>query len=229
MAAVYRSLGALRSELLARLGMGAMGASGGANGMLVDSFLRNGQEQLYELQDWRHLTDYFEITTGVDQNLYDYPITGTMQTQGCAQSQRILRIETEVNNLWTKIDEGITTGMWSTMDTRSQPARYDRYAQILVYPKADAAYTMRVWFVADLARFTEDNDRCSIPDSMVLLHALANAKAHYRQPDATVYQGQLNTLLSQLRGRSFSQNGVYRRGPGAPAEPKPAVVGRDVP
>lgn len=225
----FRTLGELRAEVLARLGMGAMGASGGANGALVDSFLRNGQRQLYELQDWAHLTDYFDITTGVDQNLYDYPETGTMQPLGCAQIRRILRLETVVNNLYQPVLEGITTGMWSTMETRGQPARYERRAQILIYPKADAAYTLRVWFVADLGRFTEDNDRASIDDEMVLLHALTNAKAHYRQPDAQVYQGQLNTLLGQIRGRSFSQDGVYRRGPAPLADPKPAVVGRDVP
>jgi hypothetical protein len=47
---------------------------------------------------------------------------------------------------------------------------------------------------------------------MILLHALANAKAHYRQPDAATYQGQLNTLLATLRGQSFGSNGVYRQG-----------------
>lgn len=225
----FRTLGELRATVLARLGMGAMGATGGANGALIDNFLLEAQNQLYVLQDWGHLTDYFDITTGVDQNLYDYPTQGTMQANGCAQSQRVLRVETVVNNLYQTVQEGITTSQWNTMDTRSQPCRYARRAQILIYPKADAAYTLRIWFVADLGRFTQDNDRCTIDDSMVLLHALANAKAHYRQPDAASYQGQLNTLLGQIRGKSFSQDGVYRRGPAPASEPKPAVVGRDVP
>jgi hypothetical protein len=29
------------------------------------------------------------------------------------------------------------------MDTLSYPTRYERYAQILIYPKADQAYTVR--------------------------------------------------------------------------------------
>lgn len=226
----YRTLGQLRSEVLARLGMGGMGASGGANGTLVDSFLRNGQQQLYWLQDWKHITDYADITTGVDQNLYDYPTAGTMNpANGCSRNQRVLRIETVVNGQYVQISEGIETEMWSTMGTRSQPVAYERLTQILVYPKADAAYTMRVWFVADLLPFTQDTHVATLDDEMVLLHALTNAKSHYRQPDAQIYQGQLDALLGGIRGRSIGSNSVFRRGVPGQAQPRPVVVGRDVP
>jgi hypothetical protein len=63
---------------------------------------------------------------------------------------------------------------------------------------------------------------------MILLHALANAKAHYRQPDAKTYEGQLNALLGSLRTQSFSSNGVYRREPQAEVERRPLLVGRDI-
>ena len=225
----YRTLEELRTTLLGRLGMGAMGASGGANLAAMNSYLQNGQAQLYWLQNWRHLTDYKDYTTGVSQNLYDYPTTGTMNTAiGCARDKRILRIETNISGQFIEIGEGITTAMWSTMDTQSSPTRYERFAQILVYPKADAAYTLRVWFIADLGRFTENGDPATLDDEMILLHALASAKAHYRQPDAAIYQGQLDTLLGSLRGQSFSSNRVYRRGDPTPPECKPMVVGRDL-
>ena len=216
----YRTLGALRAELLARLGMGGLGASGGANSALIDSFLRNGQAQLYWMQDWKRLQAYADKTTGVGQNQYDYP-------EDCARDRRILRVETFINGLYVRLDEGITTQMWSTMDTRSQPARYERLDQVLVYPKADSAYTLRFWYVKDLARFTLTEDVATLDDEMILLHAIANAKAHYRQPDASIYQGQLNALLGSLRAQTFSTNGVYRREDGGAVQPRPAVVGRD--
>lgn len=224
----YRTLGDLRSELLARLGMGAMGASGGANGVLIDSFLRNGQFQLYRMQNWKHLTDYYDHTTGVGQNLYDYPTSGTMDdTIGCSRDKRILRVETVLSSQFVPVTEGITTAMWSTMDQRSNPQRFERFKQILVYPKADAAYTLRVWFVQDLQPFSNANDVATMDDEMVLLHATANAKAHYRQPDAAGYQGQLNELLGSLRGQSFTSGGVIRRhGEDVAAMTKPVVVGR---
>jgi hypothetical protein len=224
----YRTLGELRAELLARLGMAAMGASGGANLTLCNSFLRNGQAQLYRMQDWRHLIDYQDKTLGQSQNLLDYPTDGVMSGGSCARNKRVLRVETQYSGQWMELAEGISTEMWSTMDTTSQPVRYERFAQLLVYPKANQVYTVRVWFVADLGRFTEDGDTATLDDEMIFLHALSNAKAHYRQPDAPTYQGQLNTLLGTLRGQSFGSNGVYRRGMGGSPERKPAVVGRDV-
>jgi len=217
----YRTLGELRSELLARLGMGGMGASGGSNQVSMDSYLRNGQHQLYWTQEWRRLTAYAEVTTGIGQNQYDYP-------DGCARDQRILRIETTISGQYLKLREGISTSEWSNMDTQGDPQRFERFEQILVYPKSNSAYTLRIWYIRDLGRFTEDGDRATLDDEMILLHALANAKAHYRQPDAAGYQSQLNSLLGSLRGQSFGSDGVYSRDDVPMSERRPLVVGRDV-
>lgn len=216
----YRTLGDLRGTLLARLGMGAMGASGGANQTAIDSFLQNGQHQLYWMQDWKHLTWYQDYTTGVGQNTYDYP-------NDADQDRRILRIEVKIAGQYIPISAGITTEMWSTMDTPGAPARFELLDQILVYPKADQAYTLRVWYVKDLMPFTENNHTATIDDGLVFLHALANAKAHYRHPDAQRYEGQLDTMLARVRGQSFVKT-VYRREDHGVIDPRPAVVGRDV-
>jgi hypothetical protein len=98
----------------------------------------------------------------------------------------------------------------------------------LIYPKSDQAYTLRFWYVSDLGRFSQNNDRATLDDEMILVHALANAKAHYRQPDAKIYEGQLDTLLGSIRGQSFGSNGVIKRGSMDPVERRPVVVGRDV-
>ena len=218
----YRTLAELRSLLRARLGFGAQGSSGGANQTLLDSFLQNGQVQLYWLQDWRHLVAYEDFTTGVGQTLYDYPTD-------CVQDRRLLRLEVNYAGQWSQLGEGITTSMRSTATTRTVPSRYERFAQIEIYPEPDVAtYTVRAWYVQDLQPFSEDADRATIDYQMILLHAVANGKAHYRHPDASIYQGQLNTLLSSIRGQSFGSNGVYRRGDESALERKPAVVGRDV-
>jgi hypothetical protein len=218
----YRTLGALRGELLARLGMGAMGASGGANQSLIDSFLRNGQSQLYWETEWNNLTTYEDKTIGYGQNSVDYP-------DACARNQRILRLETVYNGQWRQIPEGIVTEMWSTMETLSYPKRYERLEQCLIYPKADQVYTIRFWFIKDLSPFVGNDDPATLDDELILLHAVANAKAHYRQPDAQVYQGQLNSLLGHIRGLSFGSSGTYRRTKPGEADPKPLVIGRDVP
>lgn len=220
----YRTLEDLRTELLARLGMGAMGASGGANRTAIDSFLRNAQAQLYRLQDWKHLVDYKDATLGTSQNVLDYPSSGTFTAAAtCARDKRVLNVQTVYGGQWRDLIEGIRTGDWNTMDVQAFPQRFERYAQLLVYPKADQAYQVRIWFVQDLGRFTQANDVATLDDEMILLHALANAKAHYRQPDAETYQGQLNAMLASLRGQSFT-GAVYRRDEVPPAEPRPQVV-----
>lgn len=225
----FRALGELRSELMARLGMGAMGASG-ASQTLMNSFLRNGQAQLYHAQDWKHLTDYADKTLGVSQNLLDYPVAGTMNTAiGCARDKRILRIECYFGGQWRQLRDGITTAMWNTMGTLSYPVHYERFAQTLFYPKADQTYTLRFWYVQDLAPFTADSDRATIDDEIVLLHAVTNGKAHYRHPDAKLYEGQLAQLMSSIRGKSFGSgaDAVVRRHDGMEPEARPMVVGRD--
>ncbi len=212
----YRTLGELESELLARLGMGAQGANGAAQ-TLLRSFLRNGQSQLYWAQEWKHLIGYADKPLGVSQNQIDYPTA-------CERDRRILRVETEYNGQWRVIPEGIRTEDWSTMSTQSYPVRCERYAQLLLYPMADQIYTIRFWYVADLGAFTQAGEAASLDDEMILLHALTNAKAHYRHPDATLYQGQLATLMGSLRGQSFSTNGVYRRDESREVERKPVVI-----
>jgi hypothetical protein len=226
----YRTLEELRADLMARLGMGAMGASG-ASQTLMNSFLRNGQAQLYWAQDWKHLQDYADKPLGVSQNLLDYPTAGTMNASaGCARDKRVLRVETVYSSQWRRLVEGIDTEMWNTMDTLAFPVRFERLAQVLIYPKADQIYTVRFWFVHDLGRFTQDADVATLDDEMILLHAVTNAKAHYRHPDASLYQGQLSSLMASLRGQSFGsgRDAVVRRNDRAPAEPRPLVVGRDV-
>lgn len=217
----YRTLGVLRRLVLARLGMGGMGASGGANQVLIDSFLQEGQKILYHLQDWNNLKFFDMVDIGTTQNQVDFPAS-------CVNERRILRIERLVAGQWTELREGIETQHWNTMDTLGYPARYERLEQLLFWPKADQVYNLRVWRIRDLSRFEQEDDRCTIDDSMVLLHAITFAKAHYKQADASAYQGQLDTLLASIRALSFGSNGVYTRTPHGAAMQRPLVVGRDV-
>jgi hypothetical protein len=216
----YRTLGELRSILLARLGMGGQGAAGTATA-IADSLLSNGQSQIYWQQDWKHLIAYEDKTLGVGQNLLDYP-------DDCAESRRVLRVETVFGGQWRTLQEGIQTEQWNNMDVRGYPFRYEAYAQFLMYPRADQTYTVRFWYVKDLDRFTQDADRATLDDEMVLLHALANGKAHYRHPDAPTYQGQLDALMARIRGQSFVKQGTYYQQPRGEIAQRPQVLGRDV-
>jgi hypothetical protein len=189
----WRTLGELRAELARRLGFGAQG-SAGINAGLLDSFLQNAQDQLHAQFDWRHLIKYDEETTGVGQTLYDW-------APDC-EPTRLLSVAVWDNAQWVPLTEGITWAMRGTADSQTLPARYERFAQMEVWPEPDAVYTLRRYYVAQPARFTQDNDRASLDDALILLHAITNAKLHYRQQDGQVYANQLNAMIQKLKAQN---------------------------
>lgn len=212
---LYRTLGDLRSELARRLGFGAMG-SAGINSGLLDSFLRNAQDQLCEQFDWRHLIKYDEKTTGVGQVLYDYATD--------CDPLRITEVAIWDGARWIPMKEGITFGMRSNSGSRTIPLHYERFTQFEVSPEPDAAYTIRRYYVASPTRFTQDNDRASIDDALILLHAIANAKLHYKQADGQGYGNQMQAMMRQIKAKNRGK-AVFQRGePDAVYQTRPRDV-----
>lgn len=209
---IYRTLGELRSELATRLGFGAMG-SAGINSGLLNSFLQNAQDQLFADFQWRHLITYDEKTTGAGQSLYDW-------AEDCDPSN-VTEIAVNDGVTWTPMTEGIDWMMRSD-DTQFMPQRYERFAQMEVWPVPDTQYTIRRYYVRSPDRFTQDNDRASIDDGLILLHAITNAKQHYQQKDGANYATQLNAMLIRLKGRSRSAAVSRRSSP--PVPPRPRTV-----
>lgn len=194
----YRDLQTLRSIVSSRLGFAGQGASIGSNAGLINSLLQNAQSQLYWMQDWKKLTKYSEKTLGLDQYLVDYPTD--------ANPERILAMAVNIgggSDLWRPLDEGIRIEHYNTQSSNSYPLRYERYAQIEIWPKCDGVRTLRIWYVMNLGAFAADGDKATLDDELILLHATATAKAHYRQPDAGTWGTQLDAMLARIRGKSF--------------------------
>lgn len=215
----YRTLGELRTELRARLGMAATGSASGQNQALLDSMLRNGQKQLYLAGAWKRLHRYEDKALGVNQYLIDYPTA--------ADPDRILQIGVNIGSTdtpnWIPLKEGIDLHHYNTQSLTSYPCRFQCYEQIELWPKNDVSRTLRLFYIKALDRFTQDGDRATLDDEMVLLHALTNAKLHYRQPDAQTYANQLESILVGLKNISWPKM-VFSRKPDYDAEPRPRVV-----
>lgn len=202
---IWRTLGELRAELSRRLGFGAQGSSG-INAGLLDSFLHNAQKQLFASFEWRDRITFDDKEIGVDQTQADW-------ADDCDPA--FLRDVAVYDGMrWAPMQEGITWAMRSD-DTQGQPCRFERFAQMEVWPPPDAIYTIRRYYVASPGRFTQDNDRASIDDSLIFLHALTNAKLHYKQGDGEAYANQLNAMLDKLKAKSRGQSVVSRRDPDA--------------
>ena len=106
-----------------------------------------------------------------------------------------------------------------------RPERYEFRQCIEVWPTPDVTdgqLVIKGHF--GLEAFADDSDVTTIDDELVFLLATANAKAHYRQPDAQNYVAMFETHLRKVIA---STHGTRRYIPGqsyhqnAYVEPKP--------
>jgi len=190
---VKPTLGVLRSELLVRLGFAAQGAAAGNMVPAADSFLRRAQEFLYWHYTFNELKKVYDWTLNAGQTLYDWP--DDMDPRQAS----VLRVSQ--NGEWFPLKEGVEYYHDTDVETRTYPQRYDRKAQLEIYPEPDVTYTLRCDYYSRLGRFTQDNDRCTVDDYLVFSYALAKAKAHYKHADAQSYVDDVSTMLRKLKSK----------------------------
>lgn len=217
-----RTLGDLRAELRARLGFAGQGAAGGTQQTILDSFLRSAQTLLYWNYDWPEIRFTADKTLGTNQEFIDYP--------DGMEPRRIISVRALVSNMWDgPLIEGIPFNADPFPSEVGPPARMEKFEQLRIWPLADQSYTLRFDGYRSLGSFTETGDYTTIDAGLVFLQALADAKAHYRQPDAANYQNQLMALLKPLRAAA---HGNKRYIPHPDREwvppPMPRIVGIDV-
>ena len=104
----------------------------------------------------------------------------------------------EYDGDWYPLAEGINPQLY-TNDLSRRPLRYEIRQCIELWPvpsETEGNLVIKGRFGLDA--FTADTDRVTIDDRAVFLMALANAKAHYRQPDAGNYVQQLEVYIDNL-------------------------------
>jgi len=216
-----RTLGEMRTELAARLGFGAQGAAG-VNQSLLSSFLKTAQDELYwqyEFEELRQTTedeDATKITTGIGQILYDYP-------DDC-EPRRIIEVAVQNSKTWNILHEGIDASHDSVADGQALPRRFDRRAQLEIWPQPNTSYPLRIEYYRRPARFTLNGDRATVDDNLIFLHALVSAKQHYNQKDAPTYAQQLNHVLLRYRSKSSGDKRFVRGGSSQTSQPRPEVI-----
>jgi hypothetical protein len=199
MARQYKTLGELRSDMRAMLGAASSGSAAGPNATLIDTHLRNAQTLLYWTHDWAHLRKYETKTLGQHAYQIDYPTT--------ANPDRIKAVSVLRGGVWSPpIPKGITPSMFTYLENYTWPQRWEPYEQMEFQAKADQAYSVRIFFIKALDRFTQDADRASLDDTLISLVATATLKAHYRQPDAAISQKASDSLVIKLKAKSWGQD-----------------------
>lgn len=111
---------------------------------------------------------------------------------------------------WNPLIQGIDPMLY-TVDNYGIPTNFDVREYVEVYPAPDKPYVLQMLGHIGLMRFTQDEDVCTIDDSAVFLFALANAKAHYRHPDAANIAQEADRLIRGMVGASHGLKRYIQR------------------
>ncbi|MGP1665691.1 MAG: phage adaptor protein [Rhodanobacter sp.] len=106
------------------------------------------------------------------------------------------------DNFWRKLVCGIKPEYYYA-DVTGFPTHYEIRQCIEVWPAPEGStYKLRIKGYFELARLEQDNDYNSVDYEAIQLYALANAKAHYGQPDAANYMQQYRAYVAAVTAGS---------------------------
>jgi hypothetical protein len=111
---------------------------------------------------------------------------------------QITWVGVEQDNSWYELRKGVNPVMLG-YDETGWPQTYELRQCIEIWPApAATSGSLRIKARFKPEAFTADSDKTTIDDDLVFMLALANLKAHYRQPDAGNYVSQFETHMMSL-------------------------------
>lgn len=212
----YRTLGELMTELRARLGFVTQGSASKNNDTVIKSFLQEAHDYVFGELEPPAMRKKTVIKLAAGSFLYDW---NNDEEDEPIDPGRVISVWVRTSDtIRTPLTQGITEHDRSLDTIRQEPSKYDHLnGQMELWPIPDQPYDLLVEYIADKPRFDRANDRPGVPDRLVFLYALANAKAHYRHPDAqaaaTAFQNMLNKeKFRQKENKRFFMQGETTRG-----------------
>jgi hypothetical protein len=214
----YRTFGELMTELKARLGFVAQGPSSNNNRAVLTSFLQEGHDYLYGKLKPTPARKKATLTLQQGSYLYDWHNDADDEDIDPRGVYAVWIIVS--GDQREKMEQGITEYDRS-LTSRSHPTRYDTLnGQMEVWPVPDTPYDVIVEYTASQPRFSADSDRPGVPDRLILLYAIAQAKSHYRHPDAQA----AGAIFTQMLRQEISDSHENRRYLVGTQEPQSATV-----
>jgi hypothetical protein len=194
-----KTLAEIRTELRERLGFQSTGPAASGNTRLLNSFMQEGHDLLYDQLKPTPARKITTIRLMPGQTLYDYhnDIDDENIDPGTVKN-----VWVSIGSIPTILTQGITVQHRAFVASRSYPERYDTIAgQLEVWPIPAAQYDLSIEYLEPKPRFVQDQDRPGVYDRLIFLYALANAKAHYRHPDATATGASFEQLLRSEKSK----------------------------
>ncbi|MDQ2150062.1 hypothetical protein RBI22_15190 [Alcaligenaceae bacterium C4P045] len=202
-----KTLGELRTELRARLGFVTKGPAAKTNQEVLDSFLSEAYDTVWDLLDPSSMRKVCVINLVAGSYLYDWNNDAEDEP---IDPGRVISVLVEVSETVREpLRQGINVRSREDA-TRTQPCRYDNLnGQLEIYPIPNRAYPLIVEYTAARARFTQDSDRPSVPSRLIFQYALSLGKAHYRHPDAEVAGKTFERMVATYRTRQHENRRYF--------------------
>ena len=201
----YRTLLQLRTDLFADLGYAAIAANP-PPGMAayLNLKLRQAHELLWHRFPALRTLRWYSWPLTAGERFYS--LTGNAEQSVSPVSTKLLdpyeiravEVQFDTTGYRQALIHGIPSRIIDTTSS-GRPSHYAVNQGIELWPAPTATEGMLlVQGRFKATAFTADTDQSGIDDQMVYLLALANAKAHYRQPDANNYVQQMENLIDNL-------------------------------
>lgn len=223
------TLTSLGVRILIRLGF-ANQATNPPPGMqlLINDFLTSAQTFLYKRYMQLHTKRLFRWKVNPGQRFYSLKDNDenvlenvNLDPTKCIEWAGIQ----DTRNVWYPLVQGIPPQLYTMITKPWRPSRYELRGAIEVYPMPDQTYFLWMRAHFGLRPFVNPTDTTTIDSELVFLHALANAKAHYGQPDANNIESQANAYRAELVAASH-QTAHYLPGTIAvPPAVRPTLIG----
>lgn len=218
----------LRERLAKRLGFAVqveMGALPPGMAGLLDDFIRSAHEFLYQQYTPLRQQRMFTWPLVAGQRFYD--LDGAEGE--CARILDPGKVSwvglSQGDGSWRPLVCGIDPTLYAT-DVQGIPTHYEIRQCLELWPApADTAWKLRIKGGFGPSALDDDDDVLTVDPEAVFLQALATAKAHYQQPDASSYA---SMATAYVRSRIAGSHQTRRYVPGRcerPAAVRPIPVG----
>lgn len=138
----------------------------------------------------------YEVTTAGTSNATE-PVWPTTVGGTIVNGTVTFTVRAPAAATWSPMRQGINPLEYSVAN-KGRPYYFNLGESLELWPTPDKTYVIWLRGHLGIKNFYADTDECTIDSRLIFLMALANAKAHYGQPDGGGYFRQLEVMLGRL-------------------------------
>jgi len=189
---------AMERRIQVRLGRAAMSVMPAGSSELIRDFMESAQKLLYRKYVCFRTKRWFTWDMSAGQRFFSFGANRDAFNQRLDPRLIEWAGVSLGDAVWRELICGINPVLYSPQQ-QSLSQYYQVRQGIEVWPAmSNSSWQLRIYGTFDLMPFTADTDISTIDAEAIFMLALANAKAHYGQPDAGNYMSELQEYIGEL-------------------------------